>query len=871
MVLFKHADSITLSVINRRLHKTNAQKDVLEKITLIKDIAIENPHPFLKLVEDKVPFMNGGLFECLDKPDPHLKGRQGGDVILYEDGFSDRPNNLLRVPDYIFFDGDQHADLSDDTGDKKQKDVSVKGLINILKAYKFTVTENTPIEEDIALDPELLGQVFENLLASYNPETKTTARKQTGSFYTPREIVDYMVDESLIAYFSSHLEHNIQPDGVQRALPVEPVTGEARYTPDKLRTLLSYNDLPNPFGETETTQLINAIDVCKILDPACGSGAFPMGILHKLVHCLHKLDPDNRHWQALQRAKILRDTQEAMGIEDNTELSKKLKELNDTFDRNINHPDYARKLFLIENCVYGVDIQPIAIQISKLRFFISLVVDQIVNPDNKNFGILPLPNLETKFVAANTLIGIDKPKAQRSLFDNAEIEAVEAQLKIIRHALFSAKTPKRKRELRAKDEALREQMGVLLVESGWQQNTASQLAAWNPYDQNTGSPFFDSEWMFGISEGFDVVIGNPPYGFRNVLSNEEKNYFRKVQKIEFSSGDSAELFCKISFERLVKEKGILTFIIPKKSLYGDAWEDMRVNYWKKYDLAFILDTGKSFDNVLLEASVFGLIKNNIERKVDLAFLDGNLSIKRFSKTDKRYFFLQNNTCQIYKVLYPEKLFDKIKNKSFNTKKINTKLGLAIGQEFFSDVETNYKLLKGIDIQQYSIRSNRYLKNYDKLKWENVDFFLKPKIISQVIVSHIENPVPHLKITACYDSEGIAITNTLMAFEPIEDISSNFFLGYLNSKFVSWYAYNFIYSRAIRTMHFYDFYIQQIPIPKTPIEQQTPFIELVDKILNLKKQNPAADTKALETQIDTLVYALYALTAEEISIIEGKSE
>ncbi len=262
----------------------------------------KDPQVFLKLVEDKVPFMNGGLFECLDKPDPHLKGRQGGDVILYEDGFSDRPDNLLRVPDYIFFDGDQHADLSDELGDKKQKDVPVKGLINILKAYKFTVTENTPIEEDIALDPELLGQVFENLLASYNPETKTTARKQTGSFYTPREIVDYMVDESLMAYFSTHL------NGVQRALPVVPTaTGEARCTPDKLRALLSYNDLPNPFNETETTQLINAIDNCKILDPACGSGAFPMGILHKLVHILHKLDPQNQRWKERQLEKARYD------------------------------------------------------------------------------------------------------------------------------------------------------------------------------------------------------------------------------------------------------------------------------------------------------------------------------------------------------------------------------------------------------------------------------------------------------------------------------------------------------------------------------------------------------------------------------------
>ncbi|NLF84253.1 MAG: DUF4391 domain-containing protein, partial [Candidatus Gastranaerophilales bacterium] len=167
----------------------------------------KDPQAFIKLVEDIVPFMNGGLFECLDSPDPVLKGKKGGDVIIYEDGFSDRNDNTLCVPDYIFFGTAEQADLSVELGDKKQKDVTVNGLINILKSYKFTVTENTPIEEDIALDPELLGRVFENLLASYNPETKTTARKQTGSFYTPREIVNYMVDESLKAYLKQKLEN----------------------------------------------------------------------------------------------------------------------------------------------------------------------------------------------------------------------------------------------------------------------------------------------------------------------------------------------------------------------------------------------------------------------------------------------------------------------------------------------------------------------------------------------------------------------------------------------------------------------------------------------------------------------------------------
>jgi len=214
----------------------------------------KDPKTFIKLVENVVPFMNGGLFECLDSPGPGLKGKNGGDVIIYEDGFSDRKDNALCVPDYIFFGTAEHADLSEELGDKKQKDVTVNGLINILKSYKFTVTENTPIEEDIALDPELLGRVFENLLASYNPETKTTARKQTGSFYTPREIVNYMVDESLKAYLKQKLET------------------EAEMKPEDadigLEFLIGYNEKAHLFDDKQTVVLINAIDNCKILDEA---------------------------------------------------------------------------------------------------------------------------------------------------------------------------------------------------------------------------------------------------------------------------------------------------------------------------------------------------------------------------------------------------------------------------------------------------------------------------------------------------------------------------------------------------------------------------------------------------------------------------
>ena len=307
---------------------------------------------------------------------------------------------ILIVPDYLFFGSEEKTDLSADYGTKNKgtKEAAVKGLINILKSYKFTIAENTPIEEDVALDPELLGKVFENLLASYNPETKTTARKQTGSFYTPREIVNYMVDESLIA----HLKNSVSNWDM-----------EEKELDDKLHQLVSFEPV-NPFeNNTSLSQeIINSLDNCKILDPACGSGAFPMGILQKMVHILQKVDPNNEYWQELQLEKAEKATKGVFAIKDKEERKQLLDEINEAFDQSINNPDYARKLFLIENCIYGVDIQPIAAQISKLRFFISLVVEQKVNKEKDNFGIRPLPNLETKFVTANTLIGIDKPDGE---------------------------------------------------------------------------------------------------------------------------------------------------------------------------------------------------------------------------------------------------------------------------------------------------------------------------------------------------------------------------------------------------------------------------------------------------------------------------
>lgn len=535
------------------------------------------PEDVLKKYFEPIPFLNGGLFECLDK-EVEINGKLKRIRI---DGFSDRKDNTLKVPDELFFmDKEKEIDLNDIYGTKNKK-YYVRGLFAILNNYKFTVAENTPIEEEVALDPELLGRVFENLLANYNPETQTTARKQTGSFYTPREIVNYMVDESLIAYLNQ--KHD-----------------DLEIYESKLRDLISYSDNPIQFNLTEREKLINAIDNVKILDPACGSGAFPMGILHKLVHILHKIDPGNELWKQRQIEK-------AEKIDDAPGRDAAIHTIEEAFENN--ELDYGRKLYLIENCIYGVDIQPIAVQIAKLRFFISLIVDQNINKNNENIGIRPLPNLETKFVAANALIGLKSETA--NLFTNEQIIIKKEKLKSIRHSYFEARTPKRKQKCREADKKLRDELAELLIDShNIQPDNAKLLAAWDPYDQNISAPFFEPEWMFSINDGFDIVIGNPPYIRVQNLAHEEIDIYKTTWQTAWKRIDISTLFMELGYS-LLRDNGNLCFISSNQFLSTEYGQKMREFLIKKGILKTLIDFGDLpvFDNTLTYVSIFILSKN----------------------------------------------------------------------------------------------------------------------------------------------------------------------------------------------------------------------------------------------------------------------
>lgn len=574
---------------------------------------------------NNIPFLNGGLFECLDK---RFRDETKN---VFIDGFTQQLKNelILKVPDYLFFSDSKDIDLNK-TFHTKGKKYKVRGLIDILSSYKFTIEENTPVEEEVALDPELLGKVFENLLASYVEETQTTARKLTGSFYTPREIVNYMVDESLKIFIKNKILEKINIDNLD----------------EKLEQLFNYTDEKHKFGSEETLKLIEIIDSSKILDPACGSGAYPMGILHKLVFILGKLDPNNKLWKLKQLDKAKRDKLLAEKMEDEKnreitlkEIDKRIIDIEKAFDTNNHELDFARKLYLIENCIYGIDKQPIAIQIAKLRFFIALIVEQKISGslNEYNRGIRPLPNLETKFVSADTLVGIENPeqKSLRNLEIEKEIDEKELELKKIREKHFRARTPETKEKYRIEDERIRKELALLLQKEGFPKDTTLKLANWNPYDQNKSADFFDKEWMFNLENGFDIIIGNPPY-----IEQRKLKKFREIFQRQYTvySG-MADIFVYF-YEKaimLLNNNGVLCYITSNKFIKTGYGEKLR-EFLTKRKIEQIID----FSEVhVFEALVSSCIYLSTEKEPGGNIIVSYANDKLLNFENLKYFISQN--------------------------------------------------------------------------------------------------------------------------------------------------------------------------------------------------------------------------------------
>ena len=506
-------------------------------------------HETLLALFAKTPFINGGLFDCLDSEEGI---KEGGYRI---DCFSDVHYKKFSIPNKLFFDDG--------------------GLFPLLNRYKFTVEENTPIDQEVALDPELLGRVFENLLAAYNPETRDTVRKQTGSYYTPRVVVDYMVDEALVVSLTEK---------------VTPKDDDLDDWQGRLRYLLDYKDdfdgANELFEKEEAESLVKAIAELKVLDPAVGSGAFPMGILHKLTLVLQRIDPDNQRWAALQKEHAMVKTDEAFDTVNKQERDAELKEISEIFENYSG--DFGRKLYLIQNSIFGVDIQPVACQIAKLRFFISLAIEQVPDLKADNFGIKPLPNLETNFVAANTLLSLGRPKQMIMGQDDNVIAWLEHKLNENREHHFHANNRSKKLACKKENKTLRYALATELKKVGFPSEAAEKIANWDAYAQNNKADWFDAEYMFGVSRGFDIVIGNPPY----IKEYVNRQIFDGLRDSPYYKGkmDVWYMFACKGID-LLRDDGVLTFIAQNNWVTSYGASIMRNKVVKEAQILALIDFG----------------------------------------------------------------------------------------------------------------------------------------------------------------------------------------------------------------------------------------------------------------------------------------
>ena len=847
----------------------------------------------------QTPFINGGLFDCLDS-EPATS--DGGYRI---DCFSDVHYAKLSIPNRLFFD---------------EQD----GLLRLFERYKFTVEENTPLEREVALDPELLGNVFENLLAAYNPETADTARKQTGSYYTPRAVVDYMVDESLAAALAEKIAPGAgNIDGNNDAnndAGDKPSKDENKpRLAERLRLLLDYahpyEDAPDPFTSAERDAIVNAVANLKIIDPAVGSGAFPMGILHKLTLALRRVDPDNSRWERLQIEIAGDRAKSAFDTPDHAERDAELAEISRIFQR-YRDSDFGRKLYLIQNSIYGVDIQPVAAQIAKLRFFISLAIEQTRSDDDAdNYGIRPLPNLETRFIAANALIGL---RGLQGLLPVREIDALQAQLRRNRENHFHAGTRRAKQRYSREDARLRRRMQAALQKYDFPAQDAAKIADWDAFDQNApAAEWFDAEYMFGVENGFDVVIGNPPYVQLQKNGGEMRRKYQDAGFATFAStGDIYQLFYEKGVNLLTPGAGLLAYITSNSWLKAEYGKNTRRMFAESHSPLRLIEMGKDvFQNAIVDSAIL-LARSGESAGTAKAVDMDKLADKTFPPAAEHWGELRASGEQAWNAMSALELgvMDKMEAVGTPLKDWDVEItyGIKTGYNtaFIIDGETRDALvaadpksaeilkpvLRGRDIQKYKaqwaglyliyarkgIDFTRYPAVYrhmeshrdrlERKRGANKWYELQASPSDKMDALLPQEKLIWLDLTErgrfAYDDSGIYCEATTFF---MTGNSLKYLCGILNSSVIQWYLQKIAPTSGMGTLRWKKAYVERIPVPRASEPARLRLAALVDAILAAGSSSAvgasSAATQALEAQVDELVLGLYGLSAGEGEAIE----
>ncbi len=727
--------------------------------------------------DDKTPYLNGGLFEAHD---------------------NDWANQKVNFPTGFF-----------------------NRLYEHLEQYNFTTDESSPEYEQIAIDPEMLGRVFESLLATQITETGDQARKAKGAFYTPREIVSYMCKESLRQHLYTRLDNENLNEGIDKLLDTSDSEWELQHT----------NAKRNLWGEKDRNivpvKVMQALDELKVLDPACGSGAFPMGMLQLMLKTYERLD--NR------------------------------------FDV------YKTKLRIVQENIYGVDIEPMAVEIARLRAWLSIVVDD--EDDNK---VEPLPNLDFKFVCANSLLPLEQ---QTGLFADSSLHE---KLSEVRNKFFNARVPSSKDKW--KEEYYK------LIGNG--QNSflddqrESQLKSFDPFKNSQPADFFDADYMFGLPK-FDLVIGNPPYisalVAKKIFSADVRSKYKEIYESAKGTYDMYLLF----FERgklLLKHDGVLCYISPTKYVsakYAEAFRDYLGIYWlfKIADFSNV----KIFANAGVSTFV-SFLQNNVKRKF--------IVTEKYTSTARNSIEIFNTPLESLRI-FPENLWGHLITGNYELlKKIYSESDILLNMaevngsstaseaDKFSNYVTDTSSINTMKIvntgnigsyvslwgkKSYSNKRNMILQPYiqtDKIGKRRMSMYQSQKII----ISKLSKDM-----TAMLDVNGEFVsTNTTFIYSPKMNLSLFTLAAVINSKLM-----NFVYKNMFSGLNLLGSFqyqapqIRLLPIANKLLSDKNYSDTLEQYVMEIINNKTSADNK--QSEIDSLIYKLYDLSPEEIATIESKSQ
>ena len=743
----------------------------------------------------------------------------------------------------------------------------------VLEKYNFTVDESSPEFQQVAVDPEMLGRIFESLLGEMQTKAGDSLRSATGAFYTPREIVSYMCERSLLEYLKTRIQDS--PDRDRRLEEIIKLS-ESIFRDQDQNKRRDWKPYQQP--------ILDALKTVAIFDPAVGSGAFPMGMLHLLVKVYTRLDSK--------------------------------------YERNLS----KLKREILSRSLYGCDISTTAIEISRLRAWLSIIVDIPKGDD-----IEALPNLDFKFVCANTLIPLEK-SIQQTL-DPKSSPDLKNQLIDIRDEYFKTGKKKEKERLRKKYNEITQ--ASLFGETKAEQ----QLKSYKPFDIGSSSEFYDPELMHGV-QLFDVVIGNPPY----VKEDVSREAFLKLKSSKYYQGkmDLWYFFGCFGLD-VIREQGVVCYIAPNNWVSNDGATKLRKKIIEDSEILEFVDFGdcKVFKSAGIQTMIFLLKKN--DKSFEFSTKYSKLLSKTISNEELIDFLSKKESTNFLMYELKIRRRDLMLNNITFTEDVNSKLLNKITKE--SDFSLNKEeVLSGIDVSQDFV--NKEHKNFLGESFEIGDgifvisneeketlnlskkeeLLLKPFYTTKELVKYFGSDknrywiiytdsnfknhnsmieYPNLKkhldqyqeiITSenkpyglnrarnesiiskrkCPDSPVFTYTNFDTYFNRTflqiitKRINLKYLVAVLNSSVVSfWLKYK-------GKMQGSNYQIDKgpllgLPVKKVSESEQGKYIELVDQILCLKKENKDADTKNLELQIDQLVYKLYDLTQEEIEIIENSTK